>query len=75
MIYGNLSWLPFEDMGRTLQHHHIVREFVTVKADSGGVVRLKIPKGLQVGDAEVIGFVQNKETMHILAANMVSVRE
>jgi hypothetical protein len=52
-----------------------VREFVTVKADSGGVVRLKIPKGLQVGDAEVIGFVQNKETMHILAANMVSVRE
>ena len=62
-----------ENAGRTLQHHHIVREFVTVKADSSGTVRLKIPNGLQRGDVDVIAFVQNRETMHVLAADMVSV--
>jgi hypothetical protein len=58
-----------ENAGRTLHHHHTVREWVTVKADTAGAVRLVLPGGLEWGDVEIIGFVQDKETMHILAAN------
>lgn len=59
-----------ENAGRTLQHHHVVREFVTIKADTAGVVRLQKPDGLEREQIEIIGFVQDKTSMHILVANM-----
>ncbi len=60
-----------ENAGRSLQHHHVVREFVSVKADTMGVVRLKIPDGLEREKIDVIGFVQDKVSMSILAANFL----
>lgn len=64
-----------ENAGRTLQHHHVVREFVTVPADAQGTVRIKIPDGLQLGDFEIIGFLQHKKTMHILAADLATAKK
>ena len=60
-----------ENAGRNLLHHHVVREFVTIKADTVGVVRLKIPDGLEREKVDIIGFVQDKVSMSILAANIV----
>ncbi len=60
-----------ENAGRTLQHFHVVREFVTVKADTAGVVRLKIPDGLEREKIDVIGFVQDKVSMSIFTANLL----
>lgn len=59
-----------ENAGRTLTHHHVVREFVTVKAEASGQIRLKLPDELAFEDIDVIGFVQDKKTMHILGANL-----
>lgn len=64
-----------ENAGRLLTHHNVVREFVTVKAEAGGTVRLKLPDGLQADDVEVIGFVQDKKTMSILAAQHASIEQ
>ena len=64
-----------ENEGRLLTHHHVVREFVTVKADLSGMVRLKLPDGLDADDVDVIGFIQDKASMSILAVNSASLTE
>jgi hypothetical protein len=63
-----------ENRGRTLEHINLVRDFRTVKNPlSNGSISLKIPSGLQANDVQVIAFLQDKSTWHVLAAGKVAV--
>jgi len=56
-----------ENQGRTLAHANVVRVFKTIElADAAqGRVSLALPKGVKADAVKIIGYVQDKTTLHI----------
>ena len=61
-----------ENHGRTLRHHNVVRGFATVDlaaaADQSGQLRIELPPGVAREASSVIGYVQERGTLQIIAA-------
>lgn len=59
-----------ENSGRTLSHVQIVRQLQTAKVDAtgSGAGSLPLPAGVGVSDEEIIAFLQDNDTGHIIAA-------
>lgn len=61
-----------ENRGRTLRHHNVVRGFATVDlgatADQSGQVRIALPAGVAHDTSSIIGYVQQRTTLRIIAA-------
>jgi hypothetical protein len=59
-----------ENSGRTLSHVQIVRQLQTAKvdADGSGAGSLPLPAGVGASDEEIIAFLQDNDTGHIIAA-------
>jgi hypothetical protein len=61
-----------ENTGRTLHHHNVVRGFATVDlgsaADESGRVRITLPHGVVRSASSIVGYVQQHNTLHIVAA-------
>lgn len=66
-----------ENAGSTLSHTNVVRAFRTLelKAGTGSAqTELGVPPDISQTNLEIICFVQDKSTMHILGASSLSVR-
>ncbi|WDF54260.1 DUF1223 domain-containing protein [Mucilaginibacter sp. KACC 22063] len=61
-----------ENKGATLSHINVVRVFKTVKSKQSGEIKLDIPKDLSGKPFKLILYVQNKNDLHITAANTMS---
>ena len=65
-----------ENRGRTLRHHNVVRGFVTVDlaaaADQSGKLRIELPPGVAREASSIIGYVQERGTLQIIAAVQAS---
>lgn len=65
-----------ENRGRTLRHHNVVRGFVTVDlaaaADQSGQLRIELPPGVAREASSIIGYVQERDTLQIIAAAQAS---
>lgn len=58
-----------ENKGRTLHHEDVVRTLVTSAASSGaGRLELAVPRGLDLGRASIVVFVQRPATLEITGA-------
>jgi hypothetical protein len=59
-----------ENNGRTLAHVQIVRAFTTsnVNGKDKGAGSLQLPQGISPRDEEIIAFLQNNDSGHIIAA-------
>ena len=58
-----------ENSGRTLAHAQIVRELQTVNLNqTKGTSYIKVPKGYNAQNWEVVGFIQNNTTGEVLSA-------
>ena len=61
-----------ENRGRTLRHHNAVRGFATVAlgdaAAHAGQVRIDLPEGVVRAASSIIGYVQRRADLRILAA-------
>lgn len=61
-----------ENRGRTLRHHNAVRGFATVAlgdaAAHSGQVRIDLPEGVVRAASSIIGYVQQRADLRILAA-------
>ena len=65
-----------ENSGRTLRHHNVVRGFATVHldaaADQSGQLRIELPPGVAREASSIIGYVQERGTLQIIAAAQAS---
>lgn len=65
-----------ENRGRTLSHHNVVRGFATVDlaaaADQSGRLRIALPPGVAREASSIIGYVQERGTLQIIAAAQAS---
>ena len=65
-----------ENRGRTLRHHNVVRGFVTVElaatAEQSGQLRIELPPGMAREASSIIGYVQERGTLQIIAAAQAS---
>ena len=65
-----------ENRGRTLRHHNVVRGFVTVElaaaAEQSGQLRIELPPGVAREASNIIGYVQERGTLQIIAAAQAS---
>ena len=65
-----------ENHGRTLRHHNVVRGFATVDlaaaADQSGRLRIELPPGVAREASSIIGYVQQRGTLQIIAAAQAS---
>jgi hypothetical protein len=59
-----------ENSGRTLSHVQIVRQLQTAKVDAAGsgAGSIPLPAGVDSSDGEIIAFLQDNDTGHIIAA-------
>ena len=61
-----------ENRGRTLRHHNAVRGFATVALDTAAVhsgqVRIDLPEDVVRAASSIIGYVQQRASLRILAA-------
>ena len=60
-----------ENRGRKLHHANVVRNFAQIELDTAnarGNTSLKLPKDLKGQSISVIGYIQNAETLAVLAA-------
>jgi hypothetical protein len=58
-----------ENAGETLTHDNVVRVFQSASlTDATGTAKLTIPEGVNLKNASLIGFIQEKDSMKILAA-------
>ena len=61
-----------ENRGRTLRHHNVVRGFASVDlaatADQSGQLRIELPAGVAREASSIIGYVQERGTLRIIAA-------
>lgn len=66
-----------ENIGRTLRHVQIVRDLRSFALDKTGrgEVSVRLPDAFSTDSWEIIGFVQNRKTGAILAANRLTVLE
>lgn len=64
-----------ENVGKTLSHVQIVRALGVLDLNGKGILSGSVdwPKGLKEGEAEVIAFLQNKESGRIVAATRAAV--
>lgn len=64
-----------ENKGRQLRHINIVRDFKTTDAAGKEIsVILNLPTGLLKKDCNVIAFLQDKSTLHIIDAASISIQ-
>jgi len=65
-----------ENRGRTLRHHNVVRGFATVElaaaADQSGQLRIDLPEDVAREASSIIGYVQQRGTMQIIAATQAA---
>ena len=65
-----------ENRGRILRHHNVVRGFATVDlaaaADQSGQLRIELPPGVAREASSIIGYVQERGTLQIIAAAQAS---
>ena len=65
-----------ENGGRTLRHHNVVRGFASVDlaaaADQSGQLRIELPPGVAREASSIIGYVQERGTLQIIAAAQAS---
>ena len=60
-----------ENRGRKLHHANVVRNFAQIElgaASASGKTALKLPKDLKGRSSSVIGYIQNAETLAVVAA-------
>jgi hypothetical protein len=62
-----------ENRGKQLHHIDVVRDFIT-SASVSGFVNLHLPAGCKASDLRVIGFVQQKEDLHVNGAAACSIQ-
>ena len=60
-----------ENRGRTLTHHNVVRGLKAMRAQSKDTISIDYADDAKPKNLAVIAFIQNVQTMKILAANRV----
>lgn len=63
-----------ENAGRKLRHANVVRSFETVSAEETQVVTLDAPSDLDPSKASVMTYVQDRQSMEVLGAARVELR-
>ncbi|MEL6106122.1 MAG: DUF1223 domain-containing protein [Planctomycetota bacterium] len=64
-----------ENQGRKLAHVNVVRAFKAVRlSEFSGSARLELPEGLLASDAQVIGYVQDLNSLAITGASTIQVQ-
>lgn len=64
-----------ENSGRTLSHENVVRTFKVIKKPAiEGSVRIEPPSDLKIQNSSIIAYVQNADSMRILAATSVDLK-
>ncbi len=56
-----------ENAGKTLTHQNVARGFASAAAATSGKVTIKLPATLKVQESSLIGFVQDRTTLKVLA--------
>jgi hypothetical protein len=64
-----------ENKNRTLKHFNVVREFKTLESKKQDTVKFHAIQDLDIGNMEVVLYVQNKKTMKIGGASKIAVSE